>query len=551
MPKTLHTESNIHAGDRARARADGRGHVHVTRGARAGSFAAGLLAWSLATTALANPVGGTVSGGAGSINSSGDTLTVTQTTDRAVFDWQGFDIGANETTRFNQPNANAVALNRIHSATPSQIDGRLSANGNLVLVNPNGVVFGAGAQVDVNGLVATTSNIANSSFLAGQLTFDQPGDPNAKIENRGTITARDAGLVGLVAPNVINSGTITANLGRVQLGSGDSFTLDLYGDGLMNLAVSDAVGSQLIEHSGAINAAGGKVLITAAAGRQAVDSLIRVSGEINTPAVAEHAGVIEIFAAGSHAKGTFGGRLANGAGAASGNSTVEVYGTLNATNDHGQGGRIAVSADRVGIGSTAQIDASGTLGGGAISIGGDVHGGETPSVLSTVERETLAAVRERLGPNPTPNALYTVVQSGAIIRANATDTGHGGLVAVWADERTDFEGRIDANGGLNGGDGGLIETSGKNILMALGDANAAGGGEDRYAIDPVTNLRTRTRTRGKAGEWLLDPGTITIGTTAISGVTTSGTNPFSYTGTTSATASYVPAATINSKLAAG
>ncbi|OYW14196.1 MAG: hypothetical protein B7X02_00595, partial [Rhodospirillales bacterium 12-54-5] len=495
--------------------------------------------------AFANPVGGVVNGGVADISNAGSTTTITQTTSRAVIDWQGFDIGAAETTRFVQPDANAIALNRIHSAAPSQIDGRLSANGNLILVNPNGVVFGSGSHVDVNRLVATTSNIANDAFMSGKFTFDQPGNPGATIENRGTITAKDAGLVGLVAPNVINSGTISANLGHVQLSSGDSFTLDLYGDGLFSIAASDALQHQLVRNTGTINANGGRIDLTAAAARGQVDSLIEVDGELNANAVGAKDGKIYLFGEGAHA-------TTKPIATRTGHSTVQVSGRVNAKSATGRGGNITITADRVGITKGAVIDASGATGGGVVAIGGDLHGGAhvTPT---TIEQETLAAVKNQLGPSPTPNALYTVVQSGAIIQANATDSGHGGLVSVWADERTVFDGTINANGGVNGGDGGMVETSGKAILQVHGLVNAVGGGSNQYELDTSSGNLIQTRRKGKAGEWLLDPADITIngsGSNAAD-IVSSGTNPITYQANDNDATSYVGASVINAQLQAG
>ncbi|MBX9726263.1 MAG: filamentous hemagglutinin N-terminal domain-containing protein, partial [Rickettsiales bacterium] len=271
--------------------------------------------------AFANPADGTVVGGSAAINSSGSTLTVNQSTSKAIIDWRGFDIGAGETTQFNQPSASAVTLNRVTSGGASRIDGALKANGNVIIVNQNGVVFGNGSTVDVNSLVATTSDIRNDDFMAGNLKFTQPGNPTATIENRGTITAKEAGLVGLVAPNVINSGTINARLGRVQLASGDTTTVDLYGDGLMEVGVSDAVTSQLVSNSGIIRAEGGTIALTAAAGATMVNNLIHVSGELRAPAVGMRNGKIVIYAAGSNAVS---GNVAADKGKKSGYSTVIV-----------------------------------------------------------------------------------------------------------------------------------------------------------------------------------------------------------------------------------
>ena len=208
--------------------------------------------------ACANPVGGVVSAGSATITQSGNTLDINQTSNKAVINWRGFNIAPGETTQFNQPSSGALALNRVNSNSASQIDGALKANGDIIIINQNGVMFGAGAAVNVNGLIATTANISNNDFMnaTGPLNFNMPGNPNASIINNGTITAAQAGLVGLVAPNVVNNGTITANLGKVQLASGDTATIDMYGDGLMSVAVSNAVTSQLVANKGIIEAGG-------------------------------------------------------------------------------------------------------------------------------------------------------------------------------------------------------------------------------------------------------------------------------------------------------
>ena len=189
----------------------------------------------------ANPLNGQ-SGGRSSWTTSAttapNTLTIDQTTPRAAIDWQSFNIAPNETTQFVQPSANAIALNRVQAGDPSVIAGRLTANGQLVLVNPSGVVFTRGSQVNVNSLVATTAGIGTANFMAGNMVFDQPGNPNARVVNNGTITVAQAGLAALVAPGVANNGVISAKLGRVVLGGAQTYTLDFYGDGLSSSSMS-------------------------------------------------------------------------------------------------------------------------------------------------------------------------------------------------------------------------------------------------------------------------------------------------------------------------
>ena len=459
--------------------------------------------------ARANPVDGVIAAGDATIASSGSTLTVTQTSSRAVIDWRGFDIGAGETTNFVQPGSTSVTLNRVNSTSASRIDGTLTANGNIYIVNQNGVVFGAGSRVDVNGLVATTADISNSNFMAGVDRFDIAGsNPNALVANHGTITAKDAGLVGLVAPNVENSGVITARLGRVQLASGDTTTVDLYGDGLLEVAVSNAVTSQTVTNTGTINAAGGTIAITAAAGAQMVGSLVTVHGQLNAPTVGEHQGKVIIAAEGSNAVAN---NDAASKGTKSGVSTVLVQakidvsarpiakdGTATEANN-GEAGSVTITGDHVALLTGTEIDATGSVQGGTIHIGG-----------------------EYLGQGLTPAALVTIVQSGVLLDAsgivdpnqtNATGAA-GGEVIVYADDATTFAGIIHADGSGERGDGGFVETSGKRALLSYGTVSAIAG------------------RNGKAGTWLLDPADITI----VAGATNSnitGSPNFTATGTSS------------------
>src|SRR5436853_4873475 len=203
----------------------------------------------LAASAAAGPNGGVVVGGQADIQNPGTAhVTVNQFTDKAIINWRMFDIGAGERATFVQPNANAIALNRITGGQgPTQILGSLDANGKVFVVNRDGIIFGAGAVINTAGFLATTSDIHNQDFMAGRFNFQVPGRPDASIVNMGTITATSGGFAALVAPGVRNSGTITANLGTVVLGAGNTFTanLDFYGDKLITLGVGDQIASQV------------------------------------------------------------------------------------------------------------------------------------------------------------------------------------------------------------------------------------------------------------------------------------------------------------------
>ena len=255
---------------------------------------------ALPLSAVAVPAGGTVSAGSAAISSTGNQTVIDQSSAKAVIDWNSFNIGQGESVRFNQPNASAIALNRIHDANPSTIQGQISANGNVWLVNPNGVLFGNHARVDVNGLLATTSIISNNAFMAGDLRFIPGGNPDALVSNAGDITVAQGGLAALVAPAVRNSGSITARLGKVALASGDSFTLDMYGDGLVSLAASPALRHQLVQNSGTITADGGMVRLTTAQAQGVVDSAINMDGVIQANAVDAHNGVVDLISSGNN-----------------------------------------------------------------------------------------------------------------------------------------------------------------------------------------------------------------------------------------------------------
>src|SRR5471032_716480 len=222
-----------------------------------------------------------VAGGAATFAQSGKTLTVTQSTDRTVIDWRSFNIGADAQTNFNQPNSGSIAVNRVNaSADPSRIEGGLQANGQVWILNPNGVLFGKTARVNAAGIVASTANIDTTRFMAGdnQLTFT--GQDSGAVVNEGHISVGDSGLAAFVAPSVRNSGVITARTGKVTLAAGTTFTLDLAGDHLVEIAIGSD--KAIVDQSGRIVDPGGTVQLSARAASAVVDGVINMSGAIRT-----------------------------------------------------------------------------------------------------------------------------------------------------------------------------------------------------------------------------------------------------------------------------
>ena len=267
------------------------------RGLTLSSFAAGtMLVLALpvqaAPAADALPTGGVVTDGAATISSSGSRMDINQTTQRTAIDWQTFNIGSAAHVHFEQP-AGGVALNRVLDTNASQIYGRLTATGQVFLVNPNGVLFAPGAQVDVGGLVASTLNIGNADFMAGNYKFE--GTSSNAIINQGNITTAPGGTIALIAAKITNDGTLTANGGNVLLGAGSKVTLDMGGP--VKLQIENDALETLIQNGGVIKADGGVVWLTSQAANNLASSVINNTGLIEAQALATgEKGEIILFA---------------------------------------------------------------------------------------------------------------------------------------------------------------------------------------------------------------------------------------------------------------
>ncbi len=281
------------------------------------------------THAVAAPTGGIVTAGSGSIAQSGATTTITQNSSHLSLNWASFNVGAAETVNFNQPNASAIAVNRIADVNGSQILGRLNANGQVFLINPHGLIFGAGSQVNVGGLVASTLDIADADLASASRRF--AGTGNAGVVNHGTLTAAPGGYIALLGSTVTNTGTLTAPNGTVALGSGNRVSLDFAGDKLLTLAVSENTVAALAANGGLIRADGGAVYLSAGARNSLVASVVNNTGVIEAHTVDSSKGTIILL-----------GGMAAG--------TTTVTGTLDASAPTGgDGGFIETSAAHVQI----------------------------------------------------------------------------------------------------------------------------------------------------------------------------------------------------------
>ena len=390
------------------------------------------------TATRANPTGGQVTAGSATISGEGTSgLTVNQATPRVVIDWQGFSIGAGESATFIQPDASSIALNRVIGTDPSQIFGSLTSNGTVILVNRNGILFGESARVDVGGLVATTHDIDNDAFMAGGLLrFDRAGDPQASVVNKGTISIRNAGLGAFVAPHVVNDGIITANYGRVALGAGTAFTLDLYGDELISFAIGDEItqtitnadgtnAKALVENTGLISATEGRIQLTAAAARAVVNQSVNVSGIVEANSLS-----------------TTGGRIV-----LKGSGTVMTERSAQVTAEGHTGGEISVEGNAIHLDGRVSADGS----------------QEAPRSVAAPNFAAAERLRSR-------NLDQAYEDRGTT--PESTPGGKGGSLFFQGQSFVSLDGNLSASGWQ----GGAVEVIAARNFALNGQVNATGGG---------------------------------------------------------------------------
>ncbi len=457
---------------------------------------AGLLFSLPVAPAFSAPQGGTVVDGLGSITTPDmTTTTINQRSQNLIVNWQSFNVNVDETVNFNQPNANARALNRIYDQSPSQIYGQINANGAVILVNPNGVWFTSTSRVDVGSLIASGLNISDEDFMSGNYQFaNADGSEGGMVVNQGLLQAATGGSVNLLGGAVRNEGSIiAATAGQVNLVAGKKITMDFDGDGLLQFIVDEAVLKNAheldsaISNTGVIKAPGGSVLLKAETAKDIFSYVVNNSGIVNAGRIQNKGGVIKLVATGEAGSLINTGILDASSDDGDGGD-IELYASdktfivkdshITAASSSGKGGKVTLTGDSVGLFDTTTVDASGKTGGGEILIGGDYQGANAD----------------------VPNARYTLVTEAVAIKADAASTGDGGRVIIWADDVTSYHGTISAKGGTENGDGGFAEVSGKENLVYRG-------------------LVDLTALNGEMGTLLLDPKNIFVGTAPTCGGT--------------------------------
>ncbi|HEY3849453.1 MAG TPA: filamentous hemagglutinin N-terminal domain-containing protein, partial [Steroidobacteraceae bacterium] len=293
----------------------------------------GSLCW--AGLSQAAPTGAQITAGNGSVTQSGNVTSILQRSSNLAINWQSFNVSSNEVVNFVQPNAGALAINRILGNSPSEIFGHLNANGQVWLINPNGVLFGRGAQVNVGGIVVTTLDVQDATLDLDGRTFSGAG--TGSIVNDGTLRAAEGGYVALLGNRVSNRGIISAQLGTVALAAGSAETLTFSGRQLIHVQVDRSTLNDLAENGQLIEANGGRVIMTAGAKDSLLASAVNNTGIVQAQTVENHDGTITLLA----------GMQAG---------EVHVGGTLDATAPTAEaGGAIETSGAAVTVASGAKV----------------------------------------------------------------------------------------------------------------------------------------------------------------------------------------------------
>ena len=473
-------------------------------------FAIAMAGLGLPTGVMAGPQGGVVTGGAGTISQGNNTTTINQATDRLAIDWQSFDVAADERVQYIQPDSSSVALNRILSNRGSEIHGRIDANGQVILVNPNGVIFGENSVVNAGGILASGLSIDPADFMNGDLHFQALEGTDGLVINSGLLHAATGGSVSLLGKQVKNEGLISANLGTVNLAAGTEAIVTFDDLGLVGVQVTQAVLQEeigvdpAILNSGEITAEQGNILISGSVSgdifSQAVNSgldhatsvVVHEDGSftlgggadvVNTGTLdvsGEQAGNIvvvgENVTSSGDVKADSSSRV-NNAGFieihATDTTLITEDGAVTAQGEFAQGGDIKLLGNNVGLVQDAKVDASGATGGGQVLLGGD-----------------------RTGANPqVRNAEFIFLGEETEINTDALDNGDGGRLITFASNTARIYGDLSATGGSSGGSGGFVETSG---LIGFDILNAP----------DVSGIN------GNGGEWLIDPFNLGIVTQA-------------------------------------
>ncbi|WP_189535984.1 YDG domain-containing protein, partial [Paludibacterium paludis] len=498
------------------------------------------------------PTGGQIAAGNGMISQSGSTMTIHQGSPKLAIDWQDFSIGQGHSVNFVQPSGSAVALNRVTGSNVSKIQGALNANGQIFLVNPNGILFTPSAQVNTGGLVASTLGISNEDFLSGRYEFS--GNSSNAVVNQGNITVRNGGNLALIAARVSNSGTLTADQGSVTLGAGSKVLLDMGGP--VKLVIEQGAIDALIDNGGAIRAEGGTVLLSARAAGELMQTVINNSGVIEAKTLADGSqGQIALLGDMSHGRIAVGGSLDASARNGGDGGHIETSGaevntlpglSVNAGSALGRGGEWLVDPYNYTIDATAAGNIVSALNlGTSVTITTQSASASYGGTVSGVGDITLSSP---IAKNSGGNATLTL-QADHSIFANSDITSTSGklnivLSAANASGATSGGVNLNANLNSNGGNiligGGtgtvsngigyalILDTSSPAVVIQQGKSISSGGGS--ITVNGQTSNTTSSYSGTKAGVYVRANASLNSGggNMYLSGISTGDTKEFGF-----------------------
>lgn len=470
--------------------------VVVAEGTKAASKAGGaglkvmialIMLSPVAGNAATLPQDGTISVGQGTIVTNGaNEMVIKQTTDKLGINWQSFNVGADGHVIFDQPGTHSIALNRVIGSDGSAILGKIDANGQVFLINPNGVIFGKDAKVNVGGLVASTMDITEEDFKNGTYKLASVGK-NGEVINNGTLQAAEGGYIALLGKSVKNNGLIKAQLGSATMAAGDAVTLDFSGDGLINVQVTKSAVKALVDNQGAIQADGGSVLMTARATNALLDTVVNNDGIVQAQTINSKAG--KIFLDG----GTAGG-------------AVSVAGTLDASAPvTGDGGFIETSGSNVKISGAVKVTTlanTGKTGNWVIDPQDfNINAGSGSQTLNSIGADLLSSQLELTNVAITTDSSGTGGAGDINVNA-AVSWGANTTLTLNADNDINIKQKISVNGDA----GGLA-------LNYAGRVNVTGDG-----VVKLNGLNTTYAENGQAFEVIRDfNGLLELSTQAASG----------------------------------
>lgn len=427
-------------------------------------FVVNFLTLALTSVTLASPQGAQVVVGQATIETK-DNLTTITNTPNSVINWQSFNIGKDEIVKFVQQNSNSAVLNRVVGNDISQILGSLQSNGKVFLVNPNGILFGKNATVNVQSLIASTLDISNDQFASGKLSFEQQKQATiASVLNQGLVKVNDDGTLALIGGNVENNGVLEARDGSVFLLAGNTISIADLNNNDISFKVT---ATNKAINLGTILAKKVTMLGNRVAHGDAGDLRDLFLDTINTDSQASSAqinakGEVLLFA-GSEADAMQSTNQSNSQVIGTRNGLVLVNATIDVSNKSGTAGKVTVLGDTVVLDNHSNINTTGDIA-GSVNIGGDLNGKGSIKLSKA-----------------------TVLEKSQVI--NSSGTSKSGNVIVWGDY-LDVDGTIDASS--ENGTAGLVETS-------------------AIDFDFRSSLVVKTKSKtGKSGEWLLDPGELFV-----------------------------------------